>query len=849
MPRYETRTGLFGLISGIAQPESDLVLAAPPPAIFSPEARKGRLYIVAETGEGAARGRDACQLVIRTIRRAFYDDTSFSVTASLRKAIIAANRALYEQNFSAPAERRAIVGITCIVLKEHDMYIAQVAPAHAYVYAGGNLRALPAAAGWGGASGLLSQIKLRAIGASLTVEPEFFRSRMLPGDAALCCSSALASQLTREEVLALLRRPEADEIATTLIARCNTAGLLDAHGLALTMHAPLSPAARAAPLSRAGISERIAMGVQRSKERAAHLIGELVLTIRGPMARAKRRQEESRRARAQVEEQRLQTLPAEPAYSLDRAPMPQPLDLGPSIDDRLPPSALLGEAAYETLPERRVELRDTPARSPAVRRTRSGIGEGPLGTNLPQRGPLQRLSGALTGMLRSRRRNRPPPRAVAQARQPQGLSYRRQSTPFPWLLLLLLISLVAVLVLYGANISRENAIREADTSLLVAEQAMAALRDAPDDATAQERLEEAEVALAAVRASGLVTATVENQQRFEELNREYIRAQAAIQKLTYFDDLVEVAQHPLPGGLFDSVVVPPPPGAVTDTLAFGSIYLLDTNGGVLYSASKSGGPARPILRPEDVISSLSVGAVRGMDWRFDNIVAVAQSGDGGPFTFYFRNRENWSYSILAGSEEWGRVGERFRIANYEGNLYVWGAARSNVLRYLSGEYGNFPLPWIQNDGGQNLENVVDISVDGKIYLLQPDGAVLVFATTDSGERAFERAITPPVVTPPLVAATRFYVTGPPESGWIFLLDSYNARILQIDKISGEFIQQIRAQPDDTLTIDQMTDLYIDESGVRPVLYIVNGGQVLRASLPDQPRPFGARDEEAPTPTP
>ncbi len=856
MPRYETRTGLFSLISGIAQPGSDLVLVAAPATLFSPEARKGRLYIFAEAAEAAVRGRDACDLIIRTIRRAFYDDTSFSVTASLRKAIIAANRALYDQNFSATPERRAIVGVTCIVLKEHDMYIAQVAPAHAFVLAGGSLRMIPASIGWSSA-GRLGQIKLRALGASLTVEPEFFRSRMLPGDAAFCCSSGLADHLNRDEAMQLLRQADAPTIAEQLVERCRMAALTDAHGLVLTMHPLLSPAAQATPLSRAGISERVWLGVRSVSERINRFSSELVWMVRGPVARAAHRRAEGRRERRQPEPSPLSQLPEEPANLLDRPPMPRPLDLGtpvaeqPRTDRALPPSALLGESDYHELPERRNDVRQVldvaPAQQhPRVVRRRAGIGEGPLGTNVPQHGVLQRINAGFANLVRSRRRNRrQPPTAVAQVRREQGLSYRRQSTPFPWLLLLLLISLVAVLVLYGTNVSRENAIREADDTLLAAEQAMAVLRDAPDEAAAQQQLELAEAALAAVRASGIITTTAESQRRYDELNREYIRAQAAIQKLTYFDDLVEVARHPLPGGIFDSVVVPPPPGAITDTLAFGSIYLLDTNGGILYSTSKQGGPVRPILRPEDTISSLSVGNVRGMDWRFDNIVAVAQSGEGGAFTFYFRNRENWSYSILAGSEEWGRVGERFRIANYEGNLYVWGATRNNVLRYLSGEYGNFPLPWIQNDGGRNLENVIDLAVDGKIYLLQPDGTILIFATSAAGERGFERAISLPAMTPPLVAVTRFYVTGDPAGGWIFLLDTYNSRVIQIDKLSGAFIQQIRVRPDDPIVLDQMTDVYIDESGVRPVLYLVNGGQVVRASLPDQPRPFGSRND---TPT-
>jgi hypothetical protein len=846
MPRYETRAGHFGIISGVARSESDLVMVAPPAALFSPESRKGQLYIVAEVLENALRGHEACQLIMRTIRRQFYEDSSFSVTASLRKAIISANRVLYEQNFHAPAERRALIGLTCIVLKEHDMYIAQIAPAHSYVLAGGSLRAIPASGTWG-AVPQLSQVKLSALGASLTVEPEFFRSRMLPGDAAFCCSSNLAATLDRPEVLRLLRHHDAASLANVLRTRCREHDLLDAHVLTLSMHLPLAAAADDPDTATNSVGTRLTVGLRRLSHQLSQAANRVLDIVRSPVAQASARRAETRRAREEAEQQRLQELPDDPPDFRSRPPAPQPLDLGPTIPERIaarvPPSALLGEDLYDGMPERRSEVRDVADVAPMMQRSgaRSGIGEGPLGTNLPRQSIFERVGDGLTGRLRRRRRNdRRATNAVTSVARPQGLSYRRQSAPFPWQLLLLIVAVVAVLILYGTNISRETEIRNTDNILISAEQAMAALRDAPNEAAARELLQTAENALDAVRATGRITATVESQRRFEELNREFVRAQAAIQKLTYFEDLESVTAHPLPGGLFDSVVVPPPPSDITDTVAFGAVYVLDRNGGVLYSASKEGGrEARPILRPEDIVGPVPVGNVRGMDWRFDNIVAVAQSGDNGPFTFYFRNRERWSYSILAGSEEWGRVSDRFRIANYQGNLYVWGATRDNVLRYLSGEYGNFPLPWIQNDGGRDLESVVDLAVDGKIYLLQPDGRVLIFAMLPTGERVFDRAFDIPPVDPPIISASRFYVSSS-TTGSIFLLESGTSRIIQLDKETGAFIQQIRAQSTDSIVLDQMIDLYVDESSVRPILYIVNGGEVVRGSLPDRPRPFGGR---------
>ena len=75
MPAFETRSSQFGLVSGIRQASSDMVLVAEPAGLFAPEARKGQLYIVAEADQDVARGRDACQLASRIIRVVnAYDD-------------------------------------------------------------------------------------------------------------------------------------------------------------------------------------------------------------------------------------------------------------------------------------------------------------------------------------------------------------------------------------------------------------------------------------------------------------------------------------------------------------------------------------------------------------------------------------------------------------------------------------------------------------------------------------------------------------------------------------------------------------------------------------------------------
>jgi hypothetical protein len=878
MARYETRASQFGLVSGITQAASDMVLVAEPGRPFAPEARKGRLYVVAETDHDVSRGRDACQLICRTVRKHFYDDTSFSVTAALRKALVAANQALYQQNFGAPPQKRAFVGVTCVVVRGDDVYIAQVKPAQAYLMAEGKLRPLPGSASWRQGAERAPLVKPNALGNSLTVEPEFFRAVLRPGDGLLLVSSNLGPLLDRESVMRLLRAAEPGDVTEGLVRLCKEHEVAEAHGLAVGVYTAFTSAARNAPLSRAGISERAWLAARGAGDLLARLGTEAALMVKGAAARGERRRSQSARDRDRAEQDRL-TAPYEPpAFSPDPPPLPRPLNLGASVDEqvaaeqerrrwqvetlqdrppelrRLTPSALLGESSFTMhVQEAAIDVSDTPGMAALGREARPARStlppdETPFG---PRRTIFQRLAVSLNRNER-RRRKRPSPQAITR-RQP-GLSYRRQRPPFPWFLLLLLVSLVTVLFLYGTNLTRENVVRQADTSLVVAEQAVAAVRAAPDEGAARERLEAARVALADVRASGVVTATEENARRFDELAREYERALAAVQKLTYFEDLELVVEHPVAGSLFDSVVVPPPPRGITNTVGFASLYLLDTNAGVLYRTPRNGGTAEAFLRPDQAFGPLPVGKVRAQAWRFDNIVAVGQSAEGGSFTYYFRNGESWAYSLLAGSEEWGRVGEPFRVANYEGNLYVWGVLRGNLLRYLSGRFGEFPEPWIQNDGGQQFESAVDLAVDGKVYLLQPDGSVLVFAANEAtSERSFERAIVTPQLDPPLTAATRFFVSGEsPESGFIFLVDVNNERVIQIDKITGELIQQIRARPESGFDLERLSSVTVDETVGRPALYLVNGSQVLRASLPDRPEPFqgsgGTPGPQVPEPT-
>ena len=192
MPRYELRSQLFGLANGQQRASGDYVLAAEPAPNAALEARKGQLFIVAEAAHASVRERDACHQAIRTLRKAFYDNSSYSITTSLSKAIEKTNKLLYQQNFNTTAQKRAFVGVTCAVLKDQNLYVAQVQPTQVLLLAEGQLRALPTNPAWAGDDHTTPVLRPNALGASLTIEPVFARATLRSGDALIIGASDLA---------------------------------------------------------------------------------------------------------------------------------------------------------------------------------------------------------------------------------------------------------------------------------------------------------------------------------------------------------------------------------------------------------------------------------------------------------------------------------------------------------------------------------------------------------------------------------------------------------------------------------------------------------------------------------
>lgn len=162
------------------------------------------------------------------------------------------------------------------------------------------------------------------------------------------------------------------------------------------------------------------------------------------------------------------------------------------------------------------------------------------------------------------------------------------------------------------------------------------------------------------------------------------------------------------------------------------------------------------------------------------------------------------------------------IGSYFGNFYLLDSQSNQIFKYLptaDGGYSNPPETWFQID--VDLAGVVDMAIDGYIYLLYADGRILKFM---SGELApFEQT----ELDEPLRGPTAIFTGPDEETNFVYVADAGNRRIVQFSK-EGQFIRQFRAA--EAGVFDQLKSLYVDEIGSK--LYILNGNTLYMANIPE-----------------
>lgn len=144
---FRTSVGRIALLGGGRNERVGGILVEEPTSRFGRGRSLGNLYIVVDVS-GPEMERDViAQQIAETIRDTYYGRRG-SITAGLQQALQEANNFLFAENRnSLPSERRT-AGVSCVVLRDNDLFVAQTGPAVIYLAHEGQVSRLPETSPW-----------------------------------------------------------------------------------------------------------------------------------------------------------------------------------------------------------------------------------------------------------------------------------------------------------------------------------------------------------------------------------------------------------------------------------------------------------------------------------------------------------------------------------------------------------------------------------------------------------------------------------------------------------------------------------------------------------------------------
>jgi sugar-specific transcriptional regulator TrmB len=147
---------------------------------------------------------------------------------------------------------------------------------------------------------------------------------------------------------------------------------------------------------------------------------------------------------------------------------------------------------------------------------------------------------------------------------------------------------------------------------------------------------------------------------------------------------------------------------------------------------------------------------------------------------------------------------------YNNNLYLVDKKNNDILKSESFATSfSTPVKWLKENA--DLANVVDISIDGSIYLLRDNGELTRYLKGKQDE--FKLSL----VDPALTSANKLYVS--PEGKHIYILDNTGRRLLVFEK-TGDYVMQYQS---DKFT--GLTDFSVDEKN--KTIYVLCDNKVYR----------------------
>ncbi|HLK58506.1 MAG TPA: Stp1/IreP family PP2C-type Ser/Thr phosphatase [Chthonomonadaceae bacterium] len=208
------------------EPEHPAILAA-----------RGSLFAVADGIGGAQAGQIASEMMLKQLIASYYDSPAPNPENALYDAISQANDRIYHLAQMIP-ERNGM-GTTLIgaIFIEDEVLIAQVGDSRAYLIRDGVVTQVSVDHSWVEESvraGLMTReaaetspfrnVITRSVGAAASVEPDFYREAVRPGDIWVLCSDGLTGYVSDDEIRTIAGSHPPAEAARQFIELANARG-------------------------------------------------------------------------------------------------------------------------------------------------------------------------------------------------------------------------------------------------------------------------------------------------------------------------------------------------------------------------------------------------------------------------------------------------------------------------------------------------------------------------------------------------------------------------------------------------------------------------------------------------
>ncbi|MBU0647980.1 hypothetical protein KJ855_02265 [Patescibacteria group bacterium] len=160
------------------------------------------------------------------------------------------------------------------------------------------------------------------------------------------------------------------------------------------------------------------------------------------------------------------------------------------------------------------------------------------------------------------------------------------------------------------------------------------------------------------------------------------------------------------------------------------------------------------------------------------------------------------------------------IATYYNNIYLLTPMENMIFKYstLGGVNYSSAENYINNAGALDLGDTTSFTIDGSIFALKQDGSVIKFLRGDASEYKLS-GIPGPYST--LSNPTQIFTNE--DLDFIYILDPENKRILEFNKESGEYTQQIVGEE-----LDHIDGFVVNEK-IRTV-YILADNKIFTSNL-------------------